>query len=225
MTNNYYHATDVAEMLHLSISEVYNKLKTGELKGHKVRRKWLINKDQDSFKAIAVNNASNQKKESIKFIRDNAHHEEILLKVMAGVQTSLKIACATLDNFVVHTNGGNSMPLCDFLTRLIRKKIKVQIICMEAQRFFNWVKNNKRELTRSNYFELYENKHCHMKIFVFDDERAYMGSANLTSAALDKGKYARNYEAGILVQGGKLFDEITQQYNLVLNAEETELIC
>lgn len=228
MTNKYYHTQDVAELFHLTHSEIYQKLKTGEIKGHKVgkRGKWLIDKDQEAFSNIVSNDSSRKKeKVSIKFIRDDAHHKEILLKEMAGVRSSLRVSCATLDNFVVHTSGGNSMPLCAYLMNLIRKKVKVQVICMDAGRFFNWVNSRYPELTGSSYFELYQNTHCHMKVFIFDNEKAYMGSANLTSAALDKGKYARNYEAGILVQGGNLFDEISQQYYRVLSAKETKKIC
>lgn len=223
MTNNYYHTIDVVELYHLNKNEVYEKLKAGEIKGHKIKGKWLINKDQDFFKTISTK--SNPNNESIKYIRDNEHHEELLLKIMAGVRSSLRIACATLDNFVVHTTGGNSMPLSAFLTKLIRRRVRVQIICMDAKKFFNWININYPELTGSRYFELYENTHCHMKLFIFDDERAYMGSANLTSAALDKGKYARNYEAGILVKGGELFDQIYSQFYTVLNADETEQFC
>jgi len=39
-----------------------------------------------------------------------------------------------------------------------------------------------------------------MKIFVFDDECAYIGSANITSAAIGK-RVKRNHEAGLLVYG------------------------
>lgn len=41
-----------------------------------------------------------------------------------------------------------------------------------------------------------------MKIFIFDDECAYFGSANMTSAAIGKrARKKRNYEAGMLVWG------------------------
>ena len=41
-----------------------------------------------------------------------------------------------------------------------------------------------------------------MKVFIFDDECAYFGSANITSAAVGKRvKRQRNYEEGMLVWG------------------------
>ena len=51
-------------------------------------------------------------------------------------------------------------------------------------------------------FELRYNGHNHMKIFIFDDECAYVGSANITSAAIGKRANGnRNHEAGMLVWG------------------------
>ena len=44
-----------------------------------------------------------------------------------------------------------------------------------------------------------------MKIFVFDDECAYIGSANITSAAIGR-RAKRNYEAGMLVSGPMIED-------------------
>ena len=42
----------------------------------------------------------------------------------------------------------------------------------------------------------------HMKIFIFDDECAYIGSANITAAAIGKrASGSRNHEAGMLVCG------------------------
>ena len=45
--------------------------------------------------------------------------------------------------------------------------------------------------------------HNHKRIFVFDDECAYIGSANITSAAIGK-RTKRNYEAGMLVSGSMM---------------------
>ena len=57
-----------------------------------------------------------------------------------------------------------------------------------------------------------------MKIFIFDDEYAYIGSANLTGAAIGKranGK--RNYEAGMLIWGANLMQAPLRHFEKAWN--------
>ena len=46
-----------------------------------------------------------------------------------------------------------------------------------------------------------------MKIFVFDDKCVYVGSANITSAAIGK-RAKRNFEAGMLVEGSMMHEPL-----------------
>ena len=46
-----------------------------------------------------------------------------------------------------------------------------------------------------------------MKIFVFDDKCVYIGSANITSAAIGK-RAKRNFEAGMLVEGSMMHEPL-----------------
>lgn len=45
----------------------------------------------------------------------------------------------------------------------------------------------------------------HAKVFIFDDEQAFVGSANLTTSALDS-----NYEYGVALSGSELVQQVVQ---------------
>lgn len=53
-----------------------------------------------------------------------------------------------------------------------------------------------------------------MKIFIFDDECAYIGSANITSAAIGKRASGnRNHEAGMLMWGDSMIEAPLRQFD------------
>ncbi len=73
--------------------------------------------------------------------------------------------------------------------------------------FYLYAKENCPQLLESPLFDLRYNGQNHMKLFTFDDECVYIGSANITSAAIGKrasGK--RNHEAGMLLWGEDLIE-------------------
>ena len=57
-----------------------------------------------------------------------------------------------------------------------------------------------------------------MKVFIFDDECAYIGSANITSAAIGKRANGnRNHEAGMLVWGESMIQAPLQHFERAWN--------
>ena len=93
---------------------------------------------------------------------------------------------------------------------------------MQPFSFYRWVKDNLPELLDERGLEIRQNDHVHMKVFIFDDECAYIGSANLTGAAMGKrSSRQRNYEAGVLVQNNDIFDAAVRHFNKVWEADET----
>jgi phosphatidylserine/phosphatidylglycerophosphate/cardiolipin synthase-like enzyme len=73
---------------------------------------------------------------------------------------------------------------------------------MDPFYFYLNTKKSCPQLLEHPLFELRHKRHCHMKIFIFDDECAYFGSANITGAAIGRRASGnRNNEAGILVWG------------------------
>lgn len=137
---------------------------------------------------------------SFSYVADEEHYTQVF-KRMAGVKNSLKIATANLKNFnvTIESDGGEEkLRICDFFLSLVERGVHVQMVCMKPFGFYLYAKENCPQLLENPLFELRYNGRNHMKIFVFDDECAYIGSANITSAAIGR-RAKRNYEAGMLV--------------------------
>ena len=148
---------------------------------------------------------STQDEEYFSYVADEEHYTEVF-KRMTEVKRSLKIATANLKNFSVSIEtdeGDKKLRLCEFFMSLVERGVHVQIVCMKPFGFYNYSMENCPQLLDNPLFELRYNGRNHMKIFIFDDECAYFGSANITKAALGK-RVKRNHEAGMLVRGQML---------------------
>lgn len=154
------------------------------------------------------------------YIQDEEHFTEVLPKI-AEVKRSLKIATANLQNVSVpvQIKGKEKMiKLCDLFLSLVERGVHVQVVCMKPLGFFNNTKINCPQLLDHPLFELRLNEHNHMKLFIFDNECAYFGSANITSAAVGKRtNRQRNYEAGMLVWGTNMMMAPLQHFETSWN--------
>lgn len=152
------------------------------------------------------------------FVADEEHYTEVF-KRMTEVEQSLKIATGDLKNFNVKIDSEDeeeTLRLCDFFLSLVERGVQVQVVCMKPFGFYLYAKENCPQLLENPLFELRLNERNHMKLFVFDDECAYIGSANITSAAIGKranGK--RNHEAGMLVWGDEMIEAPLCQFENV----------
>lgn len=211
MANNKYLSTkDAARLTGLSTQEVYDLIRSGALPAHKAPKSgWrispldledlgLIKKESDSIAEKP------QKKESFSFVVDEEHYTKVF-KRMTEVKCSLKIATGDLKNFNVFVEADDEdkmLRLCDFFLSLVERGVLVQVVCMKPFGFYLYSKKNCPQLIVHPLFDLRYNEHNHMKLFVFDEECVYFGSANITPAAIGRrasGK--RNHEAGMLVRG------------------------
>lgn len=222
---NYYIVTEVAALLGCSTGYVYEALREGKLKGHKCSSgKWLIPIDQESvFAALVVssnevpdNDVAPHKSESfIRYIADSEHYTEVFGR-MNQVKHSLKLASGDLKNFNVYFSADKDaepIKFCDFLLLLLKRGITVQIVCMKPFGFYNKCKEELPELLEQNNLEIRQCDHNHMKVFIFDDECVYIGSANLTGAAIGRrASNARNHEAGILAQNNEIFSQAASHF-------------
>lgn len=140
---------------------------------------------------------------------------------MTEVKHSLKIATANLKNFSITVEidkGEETLRLCDFFLSLVERGVHVQVVCMKPFGFYNYTMENCPQLLDNPLFELRHNEHNHMKIFIFDDECAYIGSANITSAAIGKrANKSRNHEAGILMWGPTMMQAPLHHFEMVWN--------
>lgn len=157
---------------------------------------------------------------NIIYVADGEHYTEVF-KRMTEVKTCLKIATANLKNFNVYVEadgGEETLRLCDFFLLLVERGVHVQVVCMKPFGFYLYTKKNCPQLLENPLFELRYNGRNHMKMFIFDDECAYIGSANITSAAIGKRASGnRNHEAGMLVSGPAMIQAPLSHFEKVWN--------
>lgn len=211
MLNKKYISTkDAVRLTGLSTQEIYELIHNGTLPAHKAPKSgWRIS-PQDLEELGLIQNESEcivgepQTEEGVLFVSDEEHYTEVF-KRMTEVKRCLKIATANLKNFsvTVESDGGDdTLRLCDFFLSLVERGVHVQVVCMKPFGFYLYTKENCPQLLENPLFELRCNERNHMKIFIFDDECAYIGSANITAAAIGKrATGSRNHEAGMLVWG------------------------
>ena len=209
-SNKYIGTKDVVRLTGLSTNEIYNLIHNGTLPARKAPKSgWRISYQVLEEQGLIQEKPSHvieepQTKDCIYFVTDEEHYTKVFKK-MTEVEHSLKIATANLKNFNVYVeSGGKSehLHLCDFFLSLVNRGVHVQVVCMKPFGFYNYTKENCPQLLEHPHFELRHNENNHMKIFIFDDECAYIGSANITRAAI--GRKGSNHEAGILVWGDML---------------------
>lgn len=86
----------------------------------------------------------------------------------------------------------------------------------EALVFYNYSMEKCPQLLENPLFELRCNEQNHMKLFVFDDEYVYIGSANITDAAIGKrANGRRNHEAGMLMWGDEMIEAPLRHFDNV----------
>lgn len=209
-TNKYIGTKDVARLTGLTIQEVYELIHSGKLPARKAPKSgWRIS--QDDVEALGLIPESpyrapdiTQVAQCVTFIADEEHYTQVF-KRMTEVKHSLKIATANLKNFYVtieDNDGDETLRLCEFFLSLVERGVHVQVVCMKPYGFYNYTKINCPQLLDNPLFELRYNGCNHMKVFIFDDEVAYLGSANITDAALGRrANGGRNHEMGMLVKG------------------------
>lgn len=195
----YYHADEAAELLGITIDEVRAMLSRKELKGHKLGRRWLVDMEQPIFQDKIAECSSKPMLPTIQYIRDS-EHEEVMTKQLIKVKKSLYIATANFKN--VHVKGET---LVSILNKLVQKGVTVQVICARLQS------------SEDTEFELIECPRNHMKLFIFDEQTMYIGSANLTPAALEdrssKKTRTNNHEAGILTTDKAIIKQAIEHFS------------
>ncbi len=219
MANNKYISTkDAVRLTGLSTQDIYDLIHSGRLSAHKAPKSgWRISmQDLEALDFVLGEeepiSENTQAEVCFSFVSDEEHYTKVF-KRMTEVKRSLKIATANLKNFNVsieHKDKVETLRICDFFLSLVERGVHVQVVCMKPFSFYLYTKENCPQLLESPLFELRYNGHNHMKLFIFDDECAYIGSANITSAAIGKrasGK--RNHEAGILVWGQMLKEPLS----------------
>jgi len=227
MTKGKYITTkEAVRLTGLSSQEIYELIHSGKLPAHKAPKSgWRILPEDLAALGLVKDDGSPAPEESetadhASYIADEEHFSKVF-KLMTQVKHSLKIATANIKIFNVSVEKDGeyeSVRIYDFFLSLVKRGVHVQMVCMDPFNFYQNSQKKCQELLENPLFELRCNEHNHMKIFIFDDECAYIGSANITEAAIGRrasGK--RNHEAGMLVWGPGIMEMPLRHFDRAWN--------
>jgi excisionase family DNA binding protein len=211
--NKYISTKEAVRLTGLSMQEIYDLIHSGNLPARKAPKSgWRISpQDLDTLGLIRDESSPTYEELQVEtcatYVADEEHYTQVF-KRMTEVKHSLKIATANLKNFNVFIESDGreeSFRLCDFFLSLVQRGVHVQVVCMKPFSFYLYTKEKCPQLLEHPLFELRFNERNHMKIFIFDDDCAYFGSANITEAAIGRRANGhRNHEVGLIVRGAML---------------------
>ena len=153
------------------------------------------------------------KSPATRFIRDEAHYADVLLRARE-VKSTLWIGTADLkDVFVMR--GKTARPFLGEIADLIEKGVSVRLIHAKEPGP-NFRKDFDRHPILATGLERVLCPRVHFKMLIFDLETAYIGSANLTGAGIGmKSDGKRNFEAGIWTDDPALVSAAAAQFDSV----------
>lgn len=149
----------------------------------------------------------------IRYIKDEQHYT-LLMDEIAKVKHTLWMGTADLKDLYVKL-GNSSMPFLSLLEQKIRKGVSIRLLHAKEPG-----KNFRNDFDKYPLlWEGLERSLCpriHFKILIFDLRTTYIGSANLTGAALGmKSGRNRNFEAGIFTNEPELVKGAIAQFDEV----------
>ena len=153
------------------------------------------------------------KSPATRFIRDEAHYAEVLLRARE-VKSTLWIGTADLKDVYV-MRGKTARPFLGEIADLIEKGVSVRLIHAKEPGP-NFRKDFDRYPILATGLERVLCPRVHFKMLIFDLETAYIGSANLTGAGIGmKSDGKRNFEAGIWTDDPALVSAAAAQFDSV----------
>ncbi|MDD5951378.1 MAG: phospholipase D family protein [Bacteroidales bacterium] len=147
------------------------------------------------------------------YIADDAHYREVVSR-MAGVKRELWIGTADVKDLYIK-RGKESVPLLALLAKLLERGVNVRLIHAKEPGAAFRDDFDKYPILASA-LERVLCPRVHFKLMIMDLKTAYIGSANLTGAALGmKSQDRRNFEAGILTTDPQLVSRAVEQFDAV----------
>ena len=148
-----------------------------------------------------------------RYISDEAHYSEILLRVR-DVQSTLWIGTSDIKDVFVK-RGKTARPFLGELADLIQRGVNVRLIHAKEPGP-NFRKDFDRYPALIDGLERVLCPRVHFKLLIFDLREAYIGSANLTGAGIGmKSDGKRNFEAGLLTNDPELVSAAIAQFDSV----------
>jgi hypothetical protein len=147
------------------------------------------------------------------YIQNEEHYSKVL-SLVKEVKRTLWIGTADIKDLYVK-QGMTVVPFLGMLSSLITRSVEIRLIHAKepGPNFRNDF--DKYPLLASR-LERILCPRVHFKLFVFDMQTAYIGSANLTGAGIGmKGEFTRNFESGILTNDPTLVQAAANQFDSV----------
>jgi phosphatidylserine/phosphatidylglycerophosphate/cardiolipin synthase-like enzyme len=149
----------------------------------------------------------------IQYIQNEQHYTKVLQQALS-VKRELWIGTADIKDLFIK-DGSNSIPFLGILSKLVARKINIRLLHAKEpgplfRKDFDKYPNLAKGLERAIC------PRVHFKLFIFDLESAYIGSANLTGAGIGmKSPSRRNFEAGILTNDPDIVESAITQFDTV----------
>ncbi|MEA1873401.1 MAG: phospholipase D-like domain-containing protein [Bacteroidota bacterium] len=149
----------------------------------------------------------------LQYIKNKEHYETVL-KACYQAKHTLWIGTADIKDLHVSYRGGFS-PFLQVISDLIKKGIAVRLIHAKEPGP-NFRKDFDKFPALIQGLERMLCPRVHFKLIIIDMQTVYIGSANLTGAAMGaKSVDKRNFEAGIFTDSPELLDSATRQFDEV----------
>lgn len=142
----------------------------------------------------------------------NEQHYTFFIEAIRQARRTIWIGTADIKDLYIK-EGKDAVPLLKLLEQKVKEGVEVRLIHAKepGQNFRDDF--DKYPLLWSR-MERVLCPRVHFKLLIFDLKQAYIGSANLTGAALGmKGKDNRNFEAGIFTSVEELVKEAVGQFD------------
>ena len=147
----------------------------------------------------------------LQYIKNEQHYSS-LIEAIRQAKRTVWIGTADIKDLYIK-EGKDAVPLLKLLEQKVKEGVEVRLIHAKepGQNFRDDF--DKYPLLWSR-MERVLCPRVHFKLLIFDLKQVYIGSANLTGAALGmKGKDNRNFEAGIFTSIEELVTEAVEQFD------------
>lgn len=222
-TKRHVKTSEVVAFTGCAYEDVLGLIKTGVLQGYKNRRgHWRLNVDSvERHFGIKINNDVQEK--ATRLVINDSHYDEVVKRI-CNAKSSIKILTANFKRFRlkptakqgVYYNDGT--PFIEYLMNKAVHGVSVQIICSNPSDSFTkeW-QEYYQQMGNPDLFEYKFSDRNHAKVYIIDDEIAYIGSANVTKAGIRQ-LTPGNYEAGILTDDPELVSSVKEFFFTIWDA-------
>ena len=147
------------------------------------------------------------------FIADEEHYHEVV-SLMDSVHRTLWIGTADIKDLYVK-RGKDAVPILGEIAKLMKRGVEVRLIHAKEPGPAFREDFDKYPVLKTG-LERILCPRVHFKIWIFDCETAYIGSANFTGAGIGmKSPNRRNFESGILTNEPTLVEAAMNQFDNV----------